>query len=110
MKAFNTIFGVVLAKGRPLDVFIAGDDAKAKAGVAEFIESLNLRPLDVGGLNMAHWLEGTGLACLLIVDAVVGDGRGQGQSAEEGKRVFEPPRRVRRLSDLRAQPAAGLRC
>src|SRR6201981_1764199 len=61
VKAFNTIFGVVLAQGRPLDVFIAGDDARAKAGVAEFIESLGLRPLDVGGLNMAHWLGGTGL-------------------------------------------------
>ncbi len=27
VKAFNTIFGHVLAQGRPLDVFIAGDDA-----------------------------------------------------------------------------------
>jgi len=34
VKAFNTIFGFVLAQGRPLDVFIAGDDARAKAGVA----------------------------------------------------------------------------
>src|ERR1700747_2870492 len=64
VKAFNTIFGVVLAQGRPLDVFIAGDDARAKAGVAGFIESLGLRPLDVGGLNMAHWLEGTGLVMM----------------------------------------------
>ena len=30
VKAFNTIFGVVLAKGRPLDVFIAGDDARPR--------------------------------------------------------------------------------
>lgn len=30
VKAFNTIFGVVLAQGRPLDVFISGDDAQAK--------------------------------------------------------------------------------
>ena len=66
VKAFNTIFGVVLAQGRPLDVFIAGDDARAKAGVAEFIESLDLRPLDVGGLHMAHWLEGTGLVLMGI--------------------------------------------
>jgi len=29
--------------------------------VEAFIESLGLRPLDVGGLKMAHWLEGTGL-------------------------------------------------
>jgi len=59
-KAFNTIFRHVLEKGRP-DVFIAGDDARAKAGVEAFIESLGLRPLDVGGLKMAHWLEGASL-------------------------------------------------
>jgi len=60
VKAFNTIFRHVLEKGRPV-VFIAGDDAQAKAGVAAFIESLGLRPLDVGGLKMAHWLEGAAL-------------------------------------------------
>src|SRR5271166_1588515 len=61
VKAFNTIFRHVLEKGRPLDVFIAGDNAQAKAGVMAFIESLGLRPLDVGGLKMAHWLEGASL-------------------------------------------------
>jgi hypothetical protein len=60
-KAFNTIFRHVLEKGRPLDVFIAGDNAQAKASVEAFIESLGLRPLDVGGLAMAHWLEGASL-------------------------------------------------
>jgi 8-hydroxy-5-deazaflavin:NADPH oxidoreductase len=64
VKAFNTVFGHVLEKGRTLDVFMAGDDAQAKAGVAEFIASLGLRPLDVGGLTMAHWLEGTGLVLM----------------------------------------------
>lgn len=64
VKAFNTIFGVVLAQGRPLDVFMAGDDVRAKADVAAFVESLGLRPLDVGGLNMAHWLEATGLVVM----------------------------------------------
>ena len=73
VKAFNTVFGVVLAQGRPLDVFIAGDDARAKAGVAEFIESLNLRPLDVGGLNMAHWLEGTSLVLMGLARHGVGN-------------------------------------
>jgi predicted dinucleotide-binding enzyme len=63
VKAFNTIFGHVLEKGRP-DVFIAGDNAQAKAGVEAFIESLGLRPLDVGGLKMAYWLEGTGLVVI----------------------------------------------
>jgi len=60
VKAFNTVFGHVLALGRPLDVFFAGDDAPAKAAVSAFIESLGLRPLDVGGLEMARWLEGAG--------------------------------------------------
>ncbi|OMC23464.1 NADPH-dependent F420 reductase [Mycobacterium colombiense] len=73
VKAFNTIFGVVLAQARPLDVFMAGDDARAKAGVAEFIESLGLRPLDVGGLNMAHWLEATGLVMMGLARHGVGN-------------------------------------
>jgi predicted dinucleotide-binding enzyme len=60
VKAFNAVFGHVLAQGRPLDVFFAGDDARAKASVSAFIESLGLRPLDVGGLEMARWLEGVG--------------------------------------------------
>ncbi len=51
----------VLALGRPLDVLVAGNDARATASVSAFIESLGLRPLDVGGLEMAHWLEGAGL-------------------------------------------------
>jgi 8-hydroxy-5-deazaflavin:NADPH oxidoreductase len=63
-KAFNTVFGHVLEKGRPLDVFIAGDNAQAKARVEVFIESLGLRPLDVGGLKMAHWLEGAGVVVM----------------------------------------------
>ncbi len=61
VKAFNTLFRDVLAAGGPLDVFMAGDDAHAKASVSTFIESLGLRPLDTGDLSMAHWLEGAGL-------------------------------------------------
>ena len=72
VKAFNTIFGHVLEKGRP-DVFIAGDNAQAKAGVEAFIESLGLRPLDVGGLEMAHWLEGTGLVVMGLARHGVGN-------------------------------------
>jgi predicted dinucleotide-binding enzyme len=60
VKGFNTIFRQVLEDGQP-DVFIAGDDARAKADVKAFIESLGLRPRDVGNLKMAHWLEGAGL-------------------------------------------------
>ena len=72
VKAFNTIFRDVLEKGRP-DVFIAGDNAQAKAGVEAFIESVGLRPLDVGGLSMAHWLEGAGLVVMGLARHGVGN-------------------------------------
>ncbi|CAB3810878.1 NADPH-dependent F420 reductase [Paraburkholderia fynbosensis] len=66
VKAFNTQFSHVLSAGpvpgRPLDVFIAGDDEHAKARVSAFIGSLGLRPMDTGPLSMARTLEH---ACLL---------------------------------------------
>jgi predicted dinucleotide-binding enzyme len=61
VKAFNTLFGHVLAKEAGLDAFIAADDADAKARVSTFLEHLGLRPLDVGGLHMAQSLEWLGL-------------------------------------------------
>jgi 8-hydroxy-5-deazaflavin:NADPH oxidoreductase len=61
VKAFNTLFSNVLSAGGRLDVFMAGDDAHAKASVSAFIKSLGLRPQDTGDLSMAHWLEGAGL-------------------------------------------------
>ncbi|MFI6962319.1 NADPH-dependent F420 reductase [Streptomyces sp. NPDC050255] len=71
VKAFNTLFSHVLAAGpadgRPLDVFIAGDDAEAKARVSAFIESLGLRPLDTGQLSMARTLEHVGLLAIGLV-------------------------------------------
>jgi predicted dinucleotide-binding enzyme len=71
VKAFNTVFSHVLAAdpaaGRPLDVFIAGDDAQAKAHVSAFIESLGLRPLDTGQLPMARALENVALLQLGLV-------------------------------------------
>ena len=61
VKAFNTIFSGVLAEEKPLDAFLAGDSAEAKASVAAFLESLDMRPLDAGGLEMAHALEWAGI-------------------------------------------------
>lgn len=72
VKAFNTVFGHILAQGRPLDVLFAGDDAQAKTRVSAFIESLGLRPLDAGGLAMARWLEGTGLLMISLARHGVG--------------------------------------
>ena len=61
VKALNTIFGHVLARDTPLDAFIAGDSAEAKKSVATFLQSLDLRPRDAGGLEMAHTLEWAGI-------------------------------------------------
>ena len=61
VKAFNSIFGHVIANNDRLDAFIAGDSAQAKAHVAAFLESLDMRPLDAGGLEMAYVLEWAGI-------------------------------------------------
>lgn len=61
VKAFNTIFGHVLAKDEPLDALLAGDNAEAKARVAALLESLDMRPLDAGELEMASVLEWAGI-------------------------------------------------
>jgi predicted dinucleotide-binding enzyme len=55
------VFGHVLAKGGRLDAFFARDNAGARAQVSAFLERLDLRPLNVGGLNMAQTLEALGL-------------------------------------------------
>ena len=61
VKAFNSIFGGVIAQDTPVDVFFAGDSAEAKARVAAFLESVDMRPRDAGGLEMTHALEWAGL-------------------------------------------------
>lgn len=73
VKAFNTLFRDVLAAGGPLDVFMAGDDAQAKASLSAFIKSIGLRPRDTGDLGMAHWLEGAGLLAVGLGRHGVGD-------------------------------------
>ncbi|MHA6630440.1 NADPH-dependent F420 reductase [Pseudonocardia sichuanensis] len=72
VKAFNTVFGHILAQGGPGDVLFAGDDARAKASVSAFIESLGLRPLDAGGLEVARWLEGAGVLMISLARNGVG--------------------------------------
>ena len=62
VKAFNTIFASRLAEpvdaGQPLDGYLAGDDADAKAMVAGLVADVGLEPMDVGDLQMARVLEG----------------------------------------------------
>ncbi|MFL5674920.1 MAG: NADPH-dependent F420 reductase [Chloroflexota bacterium] len=62
VKAFNTLFASnqsdPVADGVQLDGYVAGDDATARATVLELVESIGLRPVDVGVLARARQLEG----------------------------------------------------
>lgn len=72
VKAFNTLVGQVLARGGSRDTFLASDDPAAKERVSEFIASLGLRPLDVGGLAMARNLEATGTLLIGLAQNALG--------------------------------------
>ena len=62
VKAFNTTYaGTLLAgevAGQPLDVFLAGDDADAKARVAQIVTDGGMRAVDTGPLSRARQIEG----------------------------------------------------
>ncbi len=70
VKAFNTIFASALIDGTancsPLDIFLAGDDAEAKAIVAQLIEGGGLRPIDAGPLVRARQLEAMGFLLMAV--------------------------------------------
>ena len=62
VKAFNTVFSDVL-KGQvdgaasPVPVYVAGDDADARAQVVTFVEDLGLVAIESGPLSNARYLE-----------------------------------------------------
>lgn len=62
VKAFNTTYAGTLLSGsvagQPLDVFIAGDNADAKAKVAQIVTDGGMRPIDTGPLSRARQIEG----------------------------------------------------
>jgi predicted dinucleotide-binding enzyme len=62
VKAFNTVFASnqagPAASGAPIDGYVAGDDGDAKRQVMSLVESIGMRPLDVGPLSSARYLEG----------------------------------------------------
>ncbi len=62
VKAFNTTYAGTLLSGsvagQPLDVFIAGDDADAKAKVAQIVTDGGMRAVDAGPLSRARQIEG----------------------------------------------------
>lgn len=62
VKAFNTVFAGNQASptvdGVQLDGFVAGDDPDAKKLVLHLLEEVGYRPIDVGPLSTARYLEG----------------------------------------------------
>jgi len=73
LKAFNTTFAATLAAGtvgdQPTTVLIAGDDAEAKAQLAEIVTAGGLSAVDTGALTRARELEALGFLQLTLAAA-----------------------------------------
>lgn len=61
VKAFNTTYAGTLragqVEGKPLDVWIAGDDTDAKNKVAQLVQDTGMRSIDAGPLSRARQIE-----------------------------------------------------
>lgn len=64
VKAFNTIFAQLLApearQGKTLQVFVAGDDAAAKASVSALATSIGFEAVEAGPLTNSRFIEPIG--------------------------------------------------
>lgn len=73
VKAFNTTFAATLASGAvgpvPTTVLIAGDDADAKALLADVVTAGGLRAIDAGSLRRARELEAIGFMQITLAAA-----------------------------------------
>lgn len=62
VKAFNTLAAGTMANpasaGGPVTIPICGDDAEAKAVIAELVTGIGFEVVDMGALSAAHVLEG----------------------------------------------------
>lgn len=74
VKAFNTVGNAHFYKpefaGGPPDMFICGDDGKAKEQVSRICQDYGWNPIDVGGIAVSHYLEAT--AMIWIITAFTG--------------------------------------
>ena len=70
LKAFNTTFAATLTAGTlgavPTTVLIAGDDADAKALLADVVTAGGLRAVDAGSLHRARELEALGFQQIIL--------------------------------------------
>ena len=78
IKAFNTIPSPILAQGKvngkPVDVFLAGDDQESKDKLGQAINNSGLRAIDVGSLAHAPYLESW-----LLINSLAGMKVGEGK-------------------------------
>ncbi|MGE4657740.1 MAG: NAD(P)-binding domain-containing protein [Gammaproteobacteria bacterium] len=59
VKAFNTMnYRTMVEPGGPVTVPLVGNDAGAKATVAELVEGMGLEAIDLGPITYAHEVEG----------------------------------------------------
>lgn len=69
VKAFNTVGHAHFYKpefaGGPPDMFICGDDGKAKEKVSHICKDFGWNPIDVGGIAVSHYLEATALIWII---------------------------------------------
>lgn len=74
IKAFNTVGNAHFYKpqfaGGPPDMFLCGDDSKAKEQVSRICKDFGWNPVDVGGIGLSHYLEATAL--IWIISAFTG--------------------------------------
>lgn len=75
VKAFNTVGNAHFYKPEfpsgPPDMFICGDDGKAKERVSLICNDFGWNPIDVGGIELSHYLEAT--AMVWIITAFTGN-------------------------------------
>lgn len=74
VKAFNSVGNAHFYKpefaGGPPDMFICGDDAKAKEQVVRICKDFGWNSIDVGGIGFSHYLEAA--AMIWIITAFAG--------------------------------------
>lgn len=77
VKAFNSagarLLGLDQVEGQTFDGFFCGDDAEAKRIVEKLVTATRLRPVDVGPLRNARYLEAM---AMLWIDLAVNQQRG----------------------------------
>ena len=62
VKAFNSLNWKTMMdpdeSGGPVSIPLAGNSDSAKRKVAELVRGMDLDPIDLGGIENAHWIEG----------------------------------------------------